>query len=114
MIDPATRHRGSDSPKKAPWDQRLLGGMARESWEAANNPEGRLPNPKLREQARSPYFWLQLPIVAGILLALYVIKTDWADALAAVLYVAGLIAGQLARRDARAVSLLRTPTEEPT
>jgi len=86
--------------------------MARQSWEAANNPAGRLPRPKLKELIRSPYYWLQLPAMAGILLALHVVKTGWAYALAGVLYLACLIAGQLARRDVRAASLPRTSTKE--
>jgi hypothetical protein len=86
--------------------------MARQSWEAANDPAARLPNPTLREQSRSPYFWLQLPVMAGVLLAVGVVKTGLADALAVVLYFFCLIAGNSARRDARAARLLRKPTEE--
>ncbi len=87
-------------------------GMARESWEAANDPAERLPNPTLRELAKSPYFWLQPLALAGVILALYVVKVSWAHALAAVLYLACVIAGQLARHEARAAGLRRASTEE--
>lgn len=102
----------SDSPKKAPWDRRLLEGMARESWEAANGPTGRPPNPKMRELIRSRYFWLQPPAAAGVLVAIYVVKTGSGYALAGALYIVAFIAGQLARREALASRLPGTPTKE--
>jgi hypothetical protein len=81
-----------------PWDQRLAEHMARESWEAANDPAQARKRPPLREQIRSPYFWLAMLAAACVLGVLEVSSAGWAYGLAAALYVVGLIASARARR----------------
>jgi hypothetical protein len=82
---------------KAPWDQRLTEGMAQRSWEAANDPK-QSRRPPLREQIKSPYFWLAMLAAASVLAVLEVSKSGWAYGLAAALYIVGLVASARARR----------------
>jgi hypothetical protein len=100
------------TPKKVPWDQRLVEHLARGSWEAANDPAKRRRNPSVREQIRSPYYWFGLLAFGGAVLLWLVANPGWLRALAAVLYVAALIANMLARRDARAIDLRSEATED--
>jgi hypothetical protein len=104
----------SKGPKRAPWDQRLAEGLARQSWEAANNPAGRLQDPPMREQIRSPYYKLAALAWVGALVAYLIGEATWIRLAAAPLYIAGLVLGQLAFREARAASLLRNQTKEKT
>lgn len=83
---------------KAPWDRRLGEHMARQSWEAANDPARRRRNPTLREQIRSPYFWVAMLAAAGVLAILAVSKEGWAYGFAGALYIIGLLASARARR----------------
>jgi hypothetical protein len=102
----------SDTTKRPPWDQRLAEGLVRESWEAANNPAGRLPNPPLREQFRSPYFKLAMIAWVGAFLTYLLGESTWVRLVAVPFYLAALVMGRLAARDARAASLLRNATKE--
>ena len=86
--------------------------MARQSWEAANNPARRNRNPSVREQIRSPYYWLSALALSGAILIWLVANPKWLHALAAVLYVVALIASALARRDARGGGLRSRTTDE--
>jgi hypothetical protein len=95
----------SDGRTKAPWDQRLTERLARESWEAANDPARRSRNPSFRAQIRSPYWWFAV-VAFGAAVLIWLI--GWPRVLTGVLYVVALLANALARRDARAAGL---PTE---
>jgi hypothetical protein len=103
----------SNAPDNAPWDQRLTEHLARESWEAANNPARRPWDPPFREQIKSPYYWFSVLAVGGAILIWSAARPGWMHALAAVLYLLGLLASVKARRDARAAWLgSRTPDEK--
>jgi hypothetical protein len=91
----------SDAPKKASWDGRFAERLARESWEAANDP-ARRRNPPFREQIKSPYYWLAILAIGGVELITRTANAGWLYALAAVLYLFALFAGATARRHARA------------
>ena len=97
----------SDAPKKAPWDQRLTEHLARQSWEAANDPARRLRNPPFRDQIRSPYYWLSVLAGGGTILIWRVAHAGWLQTLAVVLYFFALLSNVAARRDARAAGLRR-------
>ena len=99
-------------PKKVPWDQRLVEHLARQSWEAANDPARRGRNPPFREQTRSPYYWFGLLTLGAAVLIWLAAGHGWPSALAAVLYVVSLVASALARRDARAKGLRSRITDE--
>jgi hypothetical protein len=72
--------------------------MARESWEAANGLQQGRKRPPLREQVRSPYFWVA-SFAAGAALAIFdTVKQGWGYGLAGALYVVGLLASARARR----------------
>ena len=86
----------TDAEKNASWDQTLLDGMARQSWEAANNPEGRRRNPPLREQFRSPYFKLAMIAWVGGFLAYLLGESTWVRLVAVPFYLAALAMGRLA------------------
>jgi len=102
---------GSD-PKKAFWDQRLTERLARESWEAANDPAGRRRNPSVREQIRSPYYWFAVLAMGVAAVLWFAASPGWPHALAAVLYVVSLLGTALSRRDARAAGLRSSTTDE--
>lgn len=102
----------SNAPRKAPWDRRLAEHLARESWEAANDPARRRRNPPFREQIRSPYYWLSILALSGAILIWRAAKPGWMYALAVVLYLFAVLASVAARRDARAASLARRTTDE--
>jgi hypothetical protein len=102
----------SDTPKKAPWDQRLTEHLARQSWEAANDPARRPQNPPFREQIRSPYYWLSVLALGGTGLIWSVANPGWLYALAAALYLFALLASAAARRSARAAGLRRRTADE--
>jgi hypothetical protein len=87
----------SQTPK-APWDQRLAENMARQSWEAANDPAQARKRPPLREQIKSPYSWVAMLAAACVLAVLEVSNAGWAYGLAAALYLVGLVASPRARR----------------
>jgi hypothetical protein len=87
----------SEAPK-APWDQRLAEHLARQSREAANDPAQARKRPPLREQIRSPYFWVAMLTAACVLALLEISKSGWAYGLAAALYLVGLIASAMSRR----------------
>lgn len=101
-----------DAPKKAPWDQRLVERWARESWEAANDPTRRRRNPSFWAQVRSPYYWFGVLAFGAAVLIWLTANHGWPRVIAAVLYVLGLIANALARRDARAAGLRTVTTDE--
>ena len=92
----------SATPKKAPWDQRLMESMAREAREAANDPVARR-NPPLREQIKSPSYWLSLLATAVGVFLLNHATDGWTHALAAVLYLGGLVVLSGFRRDRTAM-----------
>lgn len=98
----------SDGRTKAPWDQRLTERLARESWEAANDPARHSRNPSFGAQIRSPYWWFAVVAFGATVLIWLIASHGWPRALAAVLYLVALLANVLARRDARAAGL---PTE---
>jgi hypothetical protein len=103
----------SETSKRAPWDQRLAEGMARESWEAANDPEAyRRRNPPLREQIRSPCFWLSMLAAAAASFVFFSAKPGWTAALALVLYLGAVVAGRIGIRHVRAARLLRNAAKE--
>jgi hypothetical protein len=81
-----------------PWDQRLAEGMARRSWEAANDPAQARKRPPLREQIKTPYFWVAMLAAACVLMLLEISKSGWAYGLAAALYLVGLVASARSRR----------------
>jgi hypothetical protein len=109
MID-----QGDDALQKLSWDQRITEHMAKQSWEAANNPAGTRRNPPLRAQIKSPYFWLTFVATGAAFFVFDTAKHGWVYAIAGVLYLGALLAGALARRDARTASLARvSTTEEP-
>lgn len=83
---------------KAPWDQRLTERMARQSWEAANDPARRRRNPPLREQIRSPYFWVAVFAGSAVIVMCETVKQGWAYGVGAALYVLGLLASARANR----------------
>lgn len=87
--------------KKVSWDQRLTERLARESWEAANDPARRRRNPSIWAQIRSPYYWVAV-LAFGVAVLIWFASPGWSRAVAAVLYVVSLLASALARRDARA------------
>jgi hypothetical protein len=92
-------------PKKVPWDQRLSERLARESWEAANDPTRRGRSPSFWAQIRSPYYWFAVLAFGAAVLIWLAASHGWPRALAAVLYVVALLSNALARRDARAAGL---------
>jgi hypothetical protein len=83
---------------KAPWDRRLAERMARQSWEAANDPARARRNRPLREQVKSPYFWVAMLAAIGVIAVSEVWKEGWAYGLAGALYIAGLLASARANR----------------
>jgi C4-dicarboxylate transporter len=72
--------------------------MARQSWEAANDPALARKRPPLREQIKSPYFWVAILAATCVLAILEVSNAGWAYGLAAALYLVGLIASGMSRR----------------
>jgi hypothetical protein len=50
--------------------------MARRSWEAANDPEQTSKRPPLREQIKSPYFWVAMLAAVCVLTVLEVWSGD--------------------------------------
>jgi hypothetical protein len=100
------------APKKASWDQRLIEDLARESWEAANDPARRRRNPSFWAQIRSPYYWFGVLAFGVAVLIWFAAGSGWPRAVAAVLYVVSLLASALARRDARAIGLHSGTTDE--
>lgn len=96
-------------PKKLPWDRRLTERLARQSWDAAN--KGLHRNPSFWAQMRSPYTWYGcLALIAAGVIHLAT-SHGWPQAIAAILYIASLLASVLARRDARANELRRSTTD---
>ncbi len=93
------------------WDDRLMERLARQSWEAANNPTIRT-NPSFRAQIRSPYYWLAVLAFGGAVVLWLVADPRWLRALAAILYIGSLLATSLSRRDARAKDLRRSAVGE--
>jgi hypothetical protein len=83
---------------KAPWDQRLVERMARQAWDAANDPLRGAKRPTLREAIRSPYFWLATGAVVVAFSVLQISEQGWAFALAGALYVFGLLMTAIDRR----------------
>jgi hypothetical protein len=61
--------------------------MARQSWEAANGPAWESKRPPLREQIRSPYFWVAMFVGAAAFSIFDTVKQGWGDGLAGALYV---------------------------
>jgi hypothetical protein len=102
----------SDTHTNAPWDQRLAEGMARQSWEAANDPAGRRGRPSFRDQRRSRYFKFAVVVSVGALVAFLLGNATWNGVLGGVLYLASLVLWRLTTVDARAASLARTATKE--
>jgi hypothetical protein len=72
--------------------------MARQSWEAANDPAQARKRPPLRDQIKSPYFWVAMLAAVGVFAVLEVSKSGWAYGLVAALYLVGLLASARARR----------------
>jgi hypothetical protein len=101
----------SDAPKLS-WDQRVTERMARQSWQAANDPARRRENPSLWAQIRSPYYWFAVLAFGAAALIWFAAGSGWPHAFAAVLYVVALIASALSRRDARRSGLRRTSTTD--
>lgn len=100
------------APKKAGWDERLIDHLARESWEAANDPARRGRSPSFWAQVKSPYYWFAV-LAFGVAAVLWLAAgSGWPRALAAVLYVVSLLASALSRRDARAAGLRSSVTDE--
>jgi protein-S-isoprenylcysteine O-methyltransferase Ste14 len=67
----------------------------------------------LREQIRSPYYWLAVLLtLGGAILVWRSAKLEWMQALGLVLYIFALIASAVARRDARAAGIGRGTTDE--
>jgi hypothetical protein len=100
------------TPKKVPWDQTLTEHLARESWEAANDPARRGRSPSFWAQVRSPYYWFAVLACGAAVLIWLAANHGSPRAIAAVLYVASLLASALARRDARAAVLPSRTTDE--
>jgi hypothetical protein len=100
------------APKKTPWDKRFIERLARESWEAANDPTRRGRSPSFWAQVRSPYYWFAVVAFGAAILIWLAANHGWPRAIAAVLYVLALIANGLARRDARAAGLRTGLTDE--
>jgi hypothetical protein len=73
--------------------------MARQSWEAANDPARARRNPPLREQIKSPYFWVAMVAAVGVPAILETVKQGWAYWLVGALYFVGLVASARARRN---------------
>jgi hypothetical protein len=104
----------SNKRTNAPWDQRLADRMARQSWEAANDPAGRRGRPSFREQMRSRYFKFAVVVSVGALLTLFLGHATWNGVVGGALYLASLVLWRLTAVDARAASLARTATKEST
>jgi hypothetical protein len=100
------------APKKSPCDQRLAEHLARESWEAANDPARRGRNPSFWAQIRSPYYWFAVLAFGVAVLIYFAAGSGWPRAVACVLYVVSLLATALSRRDARAAGLRSSTTDE--
>jgi len=83
---------------KVPWDQRLTERLVRQAWEAANDPARARRNPRLREQIRSPYFWVATFSGPAIIALCEAVRQGWAYAAGAVLFVVGLLAAARANR----------------
>jgi len=98
--------------KKVPWDQRFIERLARESWEAANDPARRGRSPSFWAQVRSPYYWFAGLAFGTAVLIWLTANHGWPRAIGAALYVVALIANALARRDARAAGLRAGTTDE--
>ncbi len=98
--------------KKAPWDQRLAEGLARRSWEAANDPAARGRRPSWRAQIRSPYYWCAVLAYGSAAVVWFATSPGWPHAIGAVLYVAALLAGALSLRDARAIESRHGTTDD--
>ena len=105
-------NRETSIPEKMPWDRRLAERLARGSWNAANDPARRLRNPRLREQMRSPYYWVSIVACGGAVLIWSAANAVWLHVLAAVLYVAGFIEIEFARRKVLANGSCGTTTDE--
>lgn len=103
----------SASADRAPWDQRLAERLARQAREAANDPAmyERVP---LREQIKSPYYWLAI-VAGGAAGPLSLLAKDgWAGALAAGLPVVGFVAVAIdmrRRSSRRRAATARQPKE---
>jgi len=98
--------RTGDASRKVPWDQRFTEHLARQSWEAANDP-ARRRNPPFGQQVKSRYYWFSWVAFSAGALILLTANAGWLDALGGALYVVGLLASVAARRDARASGLRR-------
>jgi hypothetical protein len=84
--------------QRTPWDKRLTERWARQAKEAANDPS-RYERVPLREQVRSPYFWLApVAIVVGILMDSTNTARDWSGAVVGLGIGAALAAAQRDRR----------------
>ena len=57
-------------------------------------------NPPVREQIRSPYFWLSMPVGGVVVLVWLIASAGWLHALALGLYLAASLVGTAASRDA--------------
>lgn len=90
-------------PEEPSWDERFLQYLARQSWEAANDPATHR-NPSFWTQVKSPYYWLAVAAFGGSFVIWLVAGHGWPRAIAALLYVFSLLAGALSRRDARATT----------
>jgi hypothetical protein len=88
-----------DEKSKVPWDQRLAEHMARQSWEAANDPTRLRRNPPVRTQIKSPYFWVAILVGPVAFAIVDTVRQGWAYGVAAALYIGGLVASARARRD---------------
>lgn len=86
--------------------------MARQSWEAANDPAGRLGRPSFSEQMRSRYFKFAVVVSVGAVLALLVGHAAWIRVGAGAFYLVSLVLWRLTVRDARAASLLGNAMKE--
>lgn len=95
-----------------PWDRRLAEGMARRSWEAANDPAEKLGRPSFREHMRSRYFRFAVACSVVSLLLLVLGHGPWIGAAAAILYVVSLVLWRLTYRDACAARLPGTTMKE--
>jgi hypothetical protein len=103
--------RTGHASRKMPWDQRIIERLARQSWEAANDPSRR-QNPPFHQQIKSRYYWLSVVAFGGGAVIFGSANAGWLYGLAGALYIVGLLATVAARRDARAPGLRRERTEE--
>jgi len=101
-----------ETPEKAPWDQRLAESLAQEAWEAANNPDGRRQSPPLREQIKSPYFWVMSIGSGASVSILFAARHGWEYGLGGGIYLCVLLASVRERRASRTARLPRMSTKE--